>query len=67
MEANERNNEWVDEVLEEGEVDESEGQEKENARLRCNVEACKGKAFTKPVALLRHWAEIHEEKVTLCE
>ena len=38
MEAIERNNEWVNEVLEEGEVDESEGQEKENARLRCNVE-----------------------------
>ena len=67
MEAIERNNEWVDEILEEGEVDKSEGQEKVNARLRCNVEACKGKAFTKPFALLRHWAEIHEEKVTLYE
>ena len=34
---------------------------------RCNVEACKGKAFTKPFALLRHWAEIHKKKVTLYE
>ena len=55
----------VDAVLEEGEVDESECQAKENGKLRCNVEACNGKAFKKPFPLLRNWADIHEEKITL--
>ena len=63
MAAIEKNNEWVDDILEEGEVDESQPG-KENDKLRCNVEACQGKAFAKPFALLRHWAEIHEHQVT---
>ena len=53
-------------ILEEGEVDESKPG-KETDKLRCNVEACQGKAFAKPFALLRHWAEIHEQQVTLYE
>ena len=59
-------NEWVDNILEEGEVDESK-LGKENDKLRCNVEACQCKAFAKPFALLRHWAEIHEQQVRLYE
>ena len=68
MAAIEKNNKWVDDILEEGEVDESMP-EKENNKLRCNVEGCQGKAFAKPFALLRHWAEIDEQQVTLykCE
>ena len=66
MAAIEKNNEWVDDILEEGEVDESMPG-KENNKLRCNVEGCQGKAFAKPFSLLRHWAEIHEQQVTLYE
>ena len=59
----EKNNEWVDKILEEGEIE-----EKENEKLlRCNVKDCHGKAFTRPFALVRHWAEIHEKEVTLFE
>ena len=39
MAAIEKNNEWVDDILEEGKVDESKPG-KENDKLRCNVEAC---------------------------
>ena len=60
----EKHNQWVDDVLEEGEIDDSK---KENEKLVCSVEACKGKAFTKQFALMRHWAEIHEENVNLFE
>ena len=68
MVAIEKNNERVDDILEEGEVDQSKPG-KENDKLKCNVEGCQGKAFAKPFALLRHWAEIHEQQVTLykCE
>ena len=60
----EKHNEWVDDVLEDGEIVESK---KENVKLKCSVETCKGKTFARQFALFRHWAEIHEEHVTLYE